>query len=66
MMHDESNVLTDDHFVIVREFLKLPKHAGVYIESENSCLFKIKMDVRPRKVTKDSKRQVASTRSKEI
>ena len=31
MIHNENNVLTDDEFVIVNNFLRTSKHARLYI-----------------------------------
>ena len=36
MIHDENNVLTDDELVIVRDFLRMSKHACLYIQNEHS------------------------------
>ena len=41
MIHDENNVLTDDELVIVRDFLKMPKHACLYIRNEHLRGFKV-------------------------
>ena len=35
MIHDENNVLTDDEIVVVRDFLRKPKHAYLYIPNEH-------------------------------
>ena len=35
MIHDQSNVLTDDELVIVRAFLRTSKHACLYIYKMN-------------------------------
>ena len=35
MIHDVSNVLTDDELVIVRDFLRTSKHACLYIRNEH-------------------------------
>ena len=34
MIHRENNVLMDDELVIVRDFLRTPKHACLYIRNE--------------------------------
>ena len=34
MIHREENVLMDDELVIVRDFLRTPKHACLYIRNE--------------------------------
>ena len=35
MIHDVSNVLTDDELVIVGDFLRTSKHACLYIRNEH-------------------------------
>ena len=34
MIHDENYVLTDDELVVVRDLLKKPRHAFLYIRNE--------------------------------
>ena len=34
MIHDENNLLTNDELVIVKDFLKTPQHACLYIRNE--------------------------------
>ena len=41
MIHDETNLLTEDELVIIREFLRVSNHACLYIRNEHSCTFKI-------------------------
>ena len=41
MIHDENSVLTDDELVIVRDFLRTPKHACLYIRNEHPRGFKV-------------------------
>ena len=41
MIHDENNVLTDDELVIVRDFLRMSKHACLYIQNEHSRGFNV-------------------------
>ena len=41
MIHDENNVLTDDELVIVRDFLKMSKHACLYIRNKHLRGFKV-------------------------
>ena len=35
MIHDENNVLTDDELVIARNFLRMSKHAFLYVRNEH-------------------------------
>ena len=35
MIHDENNVLTDDKLIIVRDFLRISKHACLHIRNEH-------------------------------
>ena len=39
MIHRENNVLTDDELVIVRNFLRTPKHACLYITVYEVIIF---------------------------
>ena len=41
MIHYESNVLTYDELVVVRDFLRKLKHACLYIRNEHPRNFKI-------------------------
>ena len=41
MIHDENNVLTDDELVIVRDFLRMSKHACLYIQNGHSRGFNV-------------------------
>ena len=56
-IHDENNAVTDDELVVVRDSLKMSKHASSYIPNENLRgvkLFdlKIKMDLTPNQFVK--------------
>ena len=56
MIHDENNVLTESELVTVRNFLKMSKHACMFIVNEK--------DVKTKKqVTKDLERQEQSKKS---
>ena len=37
MIYDKNNVLTDDELVIVRDFLRMSKHACLYVQNEYPC-----------------------------
>ena len=39
-VYNENNVLTDAELVIVRDLLKMLKHACLYIQNEDPCGFK--------------------------
>ena len=41
MIHHENNVLTDNELVIVRDFLKMSKHACLYVRNEHPRGFKV-------------------------
>ena len=42
MIHDENDVLTDDELLVVRDLLKKPKHACLYIRNEHPRGFCVK------------------------
>ena len=41
MIYDKNNVLTDDELVIVRDFLKISKHACLNIRNKHPRKFKV-------------------------
>ena len=41
MIHDKNNVLMDDELVIVKDFLRTPKHASLYIRNKHPRQFKV-------------------------
>ena len=41
MIHDETDVLTDDELVVARNFFKKSKHAYLYIQNEFPRRFKL-------------------------